>query len=196
MTTCATYQSHKILTEQDFEPVSLEEAKLHLRVDQSEEDAYITALINAARVSCENYTGVHFVRKTVKEYHAYFPYEFTLRVPNVDSVSTVAYIDENGDSQTFPTTNVDIDTESLQCRITVKDEYSWPSVDDVYNAVSIEYTVGYEDAASVPQPVKQAMLLMIGKWYQNREDDGGRLQIRKLPTASENLLNQYREWEI
>jgi uncharacterized phiE125 gp8 family phage protein len=35
--------------------------------------------------------------------------------------------------------------------------------------IQVTYVAGYGAAASVPQKYKQAMLLLIGHWYENRE---------------------------
>lgn len=47
----------QLLTPPTAEPVSLVEAKLHLRVDFNDDDALITSLITAARQAAETITG-------------------------------------------------------------------------------------------------------------------------------------------
>jgi uncharacterized phiE125 gp8 family phage protein len=52
---------------------------------------------------------------------------------------------------------------------------------------------GYgDDAEDVPQAIRQAMMLMIGHWYENREDTLGVGNIQRIPQGSEYLLWPYR----
>ena len=66
-------------------------------------------------------------------------------------------------------------------------DYSWPSTVDHPEAVKVAYQAGFGAANVVPKGIKQAMLLMIGHWYENRQDS-----IRKMPTQAEWLLRRYR----
>jgi uncharacterized phiE125 gp8 family phage protein len=69
---------------------------------------------------------------------------------------------------------------------------SWDGIDpNRLNSVTVRYVVGYADAASVPAPLKQAMLLMIGDMYERRQDS-----IKQLPSASEYLMNPYRVFQF
>jgi len=63
----------------------------------------------------------------------------------------------------------------------------FPQTFAIPDAVAVEYEAGYSDAASVPAPIKMAMLLTIADWYDNRTDG-----VRTMPTAAEILLNKYR----
>lgn len=193
---CPTYQSFEIDSTASFEPITLAEAKMHLRVDHDDEDDYINALIQAARVSCENYTEQHFVQKTIKEYHDDFPSTIYLRVPNVSSLTSIKYQDAESVEQTFASSKYEADLKSFTARVTPVSTESWPSAKDIFNAVTIEYLAGYTSADNVPMPVKQAMKLIIAKWYEYREDNLGRQNSKSLPSTAEALLNQYRVWVL
>ena len=55
-----------VLSEIISEPITLSEAKNYLRVDYSEDDALITALITSARVRLEQYAGVAMTERTLQ----------------------------------------------------------------------------------------------------------------------------------
>jgi len=65
-----------------------------------------------------------------------------------------------------------------------------PTLSTKINRVSITFTAGYTNTDPVnpiPSVIIKAMLLMIGHWYENREDS-----VRKMPTAAEWLLQDKR----
>ena len=91
----------KVVTPPAAEPLSTAEAKLHLRVDHSADDALITALIVAAREHVENYLVGSLVEQTRAVYLSAWPYSpFRLPCGPVQSIESVKYEDENGDTQT------------------------------------------------------------------------------------------------
>lgn len=150
------------------EPITLEEAKLHLRVTQAADDMLITALIAAARVHVEQVCE-HALMAQVWTMRADRFEGLTLPGGNVRSVTSISYLDSAGASQTLPLNQVVIDTTRVPARVTLAANQSWAVVAAQANAVSVVYEVGYSDAAAVPAPIKAAMLLIIGDLYENRE---------------------------
>jgi uncharacterized phiE125 gp8 family phage protein len=153
-------------TEPAAEPVTLAEAKLHLRVDHSEEDAYITSLITAARLMCEQRTGKTLVSSGWTAYADYFPAELELPNPSVTAVASITYVDTNGTTQTLDPSAYRVNMVADPARIQPVTE--WPATDDRMNAVVVVYTAGYANAAAVPVPLKQWCLLAIGDMYEHR----------------------------
>lgn len=145
------------------EPITLAEAKLHLRVDHADEDAYITSLITAARVICEQRTGRSIPVSTWVARADDFSDTLELPFPPLVSVTSVQYVDVYGDTQTVPSGDYRVDVYSEPCRIGPVTE--WPIADDRINAVIVTYQAGYTDC---PVPLKQWMLLAIGDMYENR----------------------------
>ena len=190
-------QSHKIITAASVEPVTLNEAKLHLKMDGvTADDALIETLIEAARQSAEEYCGIKFIDTVVEDVFDRFPKGgfqnndcFYLMVGNVSSVDYVKYYDENGSLQTWNTSQYLVDNYRKQARICLMPNVTFPTYDsDRANGVLVRYNAGFgATAADVPAVIKQAILLIIGYLYNNRED-----KIKNLPSLSEHLLQPYK----
>jgi len=174
------------------EPVSKEDAKAHLRVDGTDDDAYITALIVTARRHVEAILRRALMPQTWKLVLDSWPDDvLKLPKPPLTSVSSVAYLDEDGESQTFASANYVVDTNSEPGRLTLAKGASWPS-GELYTlgAVQIQFVAGYADADAVPQEYKQAILLLAGHFYENREAvvAAQGANIQELPMAVQALL--------
>ena len=178
------------------EPLTSAETKLHLRVEITEDDALIGNLIKAARQYAEEYTRRQLITATWKLYLDEFPDVITLFRPPLQTTGTsIQYVDDNGITQTLAASVYQIDTTSVLPRIRPAYGQSWPSTRPIMNAVITTYKNGYGDAAtSVPEPIRQALRLLVGHWYENRESVSGvRLEI--VPHAVELLLWPYRVLE-
>jgi uncharacterized phiE125 gp8 family phage protein len=154
------------------EPVTLDMAKAHLRVDDGEEDALIAQIIATAREWCEDFQRRSYVTQTWRLTLDEFPCadEISIPRPPLASVSSITYVDTNGDTQTLATTVYAVDTDAEPGRVYLKYNQTWPSTRDITNAVTITFVAGYgADDGYVPAKVKQAMLLLIGHWFENRE---------------------------
>lgn len=152
------------------EPVSLTAAKRHCRIDTVDSDSVLRGLIVAAREWCENRLGQQFMPATWRMKLDCFPcWELELPRPPLVAVSSITYLDAAGTSQTLSSTKYRVDTDSRPGRITPNYANIWPITYPVMQAVTVAYTAGYADSDSVPQSIKQAMLLLIGHWYENRE---------------------------
>lgn len=152
------------------EPLDLATAKLHCRVDGSDEDALITALIVAAREKAEHETGRALVTQTWELVHDEFLWGCLLRKSPVQSVTSVKYLDaDSGVEQTLDPAEYLLDKDSEPGAVVPAYGKSWPGTYAVPNAVRVRYVCGYGAAAAVPQAIKQWMLLAIGTMYAQRE---------------------------
>lgn len=191
----------KLITPPAAEPVTLAEAKAHCRVDHSADDARISAYIAAARQDCERWTGRAFVTQTWELVIDEFPEdEIQIPLPPLQSVVSVKYDDGNGTEQTIASTEYVVDDVSEPGWV-VPAIGGWPSTFDGINAVRVQFVAGYAPdtnspvdlAANVPPSIKQAILLLTGQYYDNREDIVVGTTVYRLPTgASESLLRMFR----
>ncbi|MBL4763500.1 MAG: phage head-tail connector protein [Gammaproteobacteria bacterium] len=159
--------SFKLTTKPAFEPVSLTEAKDHLRVTDDAEDAEISVVIKSAREYCETYTGRPLITQTWKYYGRCFGNEVEL-MPNLQSISSVKYIDNDGNQQTINPSNYKADTVSEFGVLYPAYEYAWPSVRNVRNAVEVEFVCGYGGIDDVPKIINQALKLLLTHWDEDR----------------------------
>ena len=179
------------------EPITATEAKLHCRVDISTDDSLIAALIVAARQYCEYYTGRAFVTRTLRADICYFYDQTRLPHKPIQSISSVKYYNTASPSVL---TTLDSGVYALVRDMVVRnDGQTWPSVYPRLDAIEITYVAGYEStsspldyAAAVPDAIKQAMYLVIGDLYENREGQvlyPGQIQVNKTVNM---LLDSYR----
>lgn len=184
----------EIVTPPAVEPVSLAEAKLHLRVSIDDDDTLITSLIAAARLRAEALLRQTLIATTFDWFLDGFPASANgyfnrlvrlqgpgpqwlpngaaiLIVPNrpLVSVASVKYYDPAGVLQAVDPATYFVST-GLGSRIQPLVGHVWPVVRPQIDGVVIRYTAGYADASAVPENVKAAMKLMIGTWYEHREE--------------------------
>lgn len=183
------------------EPVSLTEAKLHLRLAAdataaaayTAEDTLLSALIQAARERAEAITRRAFVTQTWEMYLDEWPREGFIRLPlpPLQSVTSVKYTDADGVEHTF--TDWTADTASLPGRVVLNYGAAWPSETmRTNNPIAVQFVAGYGDAAAVPASIRAAMLLMIGHLYENREESIAGVSITAIPMGAEALLSPFR----
>lgn len=192
------------------EPVSLAEAKLHLRVDFSDDDTLISALIAAARQAAETITGRQLVTARWKLVLDAFPGPSLMGVPAgrpftlpghailipkvpVQSIVAINYLDMGSILQTMPAPNYAVDLACEPARITPVFGQIWPITLPQIGAVSVTFDAGYGNAPAVPEGIKRWMLIRIGSLYQNREEIAAmaRGSITPLPFI-DGLLDPYR----
>lgn len=182
----------KLITPAIALAVSLAEAKLHLRVDASDEDTLITAMITAATEAAEQATGRAIMPQTWELTLDAFPDAFQLtRVP-VASVISLKYWDVAGTQQTLGSMLYTLDNADDFNFHYVVPAYgaSWPDTRDQINAVALRYVAGYADAAGVPDSIKAWIKLQVGAMYENRMAEGP-VQTYALGFA-DRLLDRYK----
>jgi len=179
-------------------PISLAEAKANMRVDGTDEDALITSLIGAAVDLIDGWSGILgrcVFTQTWRQDFQDFPSGRMIRLPldPVQSV-TVVYSDTANVEQTLSGTFYSLHTDDVGPFLWLLDGQNWPSVNDRLDAVRIEMVVGYGAASDVPNSIKQALFLMVGHWYENREASGKSMQ--EIPLGVYALLAPYRRISI
>lgn len=164
-----------LVTPPSEEPVTLAEAKLHLRVDGTSDDTLIARLITQAREWVEAYTRRGLVTQTWLGYEAFFPTQITLGRGPVTAVTQVEYTDPAGTVVALDPSQYRLFGLSPNRRPRIVPAYGvvWPSTRKQEDAVRVTFTVGYGAAASVPARFKQAILLHAGWHYEHREPLSG-----------------------
>ncbi len=186
----------KLITPPSGQPIDLDDAKLHLRLtDDTTDDPLVMALIERARLYCEKHTGRAFGTQTWEAYLNYWPGRnyIDLPMPPLQSVTSVKYVDSTG-TETTMTEDTDylVDADSDIGRIVLPYGKSWPSfVAYPINPIRIRFVAGYTD---LPEPLQQAMLLLVGNWYENREEVadmiGGKME--RVHFGANALMAQYK----
>lgn len=178
-------------------PVSLAEAKAHLRVEQGDDDTLIGALIDAATERLDGWSGILgrcMVTQTWRFDFAEFSSCGYLRLPmgKVQSLA-VSYRDEDGEAQTFSSGLYRVTADALGPVVALNDGEAWPPTATRPDAVSVTAVLGYGNAEAIPAPLKAAILLMVGDLWRFTETAtvGSVTEVPMSMTVS-NLIAPYR----
>jgi uncharacterized phiE125 gp8 family phage protein len=167
------------------EPLTQAEAKNHLKVDGSDDNDAIDRLISTGRTLVEEITGTKLASQTVVMRCSDWSDLSKLPIAPIVSVSSVTYLDSAGATQTLSTDVYEGVLHGLEPHIRLKLNQSWPSVRDASDAITVTAVAGY---ASLPAPVKSAMLLTIAALYDGRSEGS-------IPKGAMDLLDtNYRRF--
>ena len=160
-----------VVVEPAEEPVSLEQAKRHGNILITSDDSQVSEDITEAREYCEGVSGRQFVTATRKIVMDGFPLGvIVVPRPPLQSVSSIAYTDENGAPQTWLNTLYQVDTDSEPGRVAPIDGETYPSTQGgTFGTVVVTYLAGYGGAADVPPRYKLAIRRRVAMSYVIRE---------------------------
>lgn len=207
------YRSHirtygvRVISEPANEQITLEEARLHLRLDsynsppEHEDDQWILDNIPTARAWCEFDSGRSLAPKVLEVSYPAFPHAWSnclgdeLRLPfgPIAGVDSVAYSDSDGAAQVMDSAVYTVDISSELGYVYPIVNTSWPSTSSRPNAVRVRYQAGYTTPLDspndfpLPKAFKSAMLLVLGHLYENREDST-ELKLELLPKGASALM--------
>ncbi|MDR3591578.1 MAG: head-tail connector protein [Negativicutes bacterium] len=156
--------------------MTLSEAKLYLRVEDevTDDDTRIGDMITSAREYCEGYQNRAYLQQSWEVSFDHWPERiFNIPLPPLQEITAIICTDKDGIEATIDSDSYLVDTKSTPGRVALKSGQKWPSVALApISGFRVEFTAGYESAETVPKRIKQAMLLLIGHWYLNREPVG------------------------
>lgn len=188
-------QQLKLITPPTEWPVTLDEAKLHCKVDAVDEDLLLQAFIRSATGMAEHQTGRRLMPQTWQlTLDAVPSHGVQLSHVPVKSISSINYIDTNGVSQLWAPTNYTLNNSNDYGVAFICPSYgmTWPSMRAQMDALRITFVCGYDSAALVPEEFKHWIKLMVGAMFTNREayDED---QVYSLGFA-DRLLDRYKVW--
>lgn len=169
----------RLVTAPVVEPVSLDEAKEHLRVEMemTDEDPLIDSMTRSVRAECESIARRAFVTQTWDLILDAWPTTGVIEVPlpPLQSVTSITYVDSDEIGYTMPATDYGVDADSEPGRIYLKAGKSWPggSLRQVAG-VKVRFVAGFSSADLVPDIYKAAIRLGLDVYYNNR--DGASVQ--------------------
>lgn len=192
------YRSLTRATPPAVEPVTVSEAKAHLRVDVSDDDAYIATLITAAREWCEQYLDRTLIDTQWTMRLDSFPYEIELPRPPIASAGTatavtLTYTLGDDSTATLSSTQYRVDRNSTPGVVRQLRAGTWPANLDDYNAVAVTWWAGYgASGTSVPAAIRHAILMLVAHWYENRNTVLVGSISKPLEYAVESLLSSQK----
>lgn len=183
--------SYQIVTGPSSEPITLSEAKLHLRVDGTDEDSLIQTLISSARQMAEAYTWRPLMPQTWKLFsdrNEVGDYLILNKAP-VTSIVSVSYKNDANAYVTLSPSAYETDLVGEPARIKI---INHPVVSDKLNAWCVEFQCGYSGQNTVPDAIKAAIKLIVAHLYEHREDVVIGTIVSTLDNNSKWLLDPYR----
>lgn len=177
--------------------LSLADAKAHLHLEGSDEDAYIEGLVAAATSHLDGYAGIlgqALITQTWRQRFDQFPKSDAIRLPvgPLLAVSSISYFDTAGAAQSF--TDYLTTSDEVGPMVVLKDDARWPSTATRPDAVTVTWTAGFGAAASdVPQAIPLAAKMLVAHWHANREAVNIGNISSELPLTVAALLSPFRK---
>lgn len=157
-----------VVTGPTEEPITLGQAKKHIEIasENRHHDAAIETWIQAAREQWEKDTDTAVLTQTLSVTAPYF-YD-CMRLPRrpIQSITSITYYDGDNAQQTLDTSIYQLDIPGRKIRLGYLQ--NWPTAALRWDAITITYVAGHSAVSAVPAIAKQAMLLLIGGWFEER----------------------------
>lgn len=196
-----------LVTGPAIEPITTAEAKTHLNVSGTSKDTYIDTLIVTARKQIERYLNRALITQSWKVYYDCWKHELLIpfgRLQIADDTPgpaspVVKYYDINGTQQTLTeSTYYWVVTTTDPARIVRKYDATYPELQyGRPDAIEIAFTAGFGSAATaIPDEIKHAMKLLIGKYYEHRSDVVIGQSVQSIPSYITDLIHSYKLYEF
>lgn len=174
------------------EPVTISEAKKQVEVAQSDtsHDAILLRLITAARQQWEKDTGEYYVQRQMELQLPEFA-EFQFPHRPVSQINEIKYYDVANTINTLDTAVYQLDRARSQLRL--GDGQTWPTTTQRWDAVFIDYVLGAStNSTTVPAVARQAMLLLVGYYFEQRGDNDRANDMRAYEAlVAKNIRSSY-----
>ena len=173
--------------------VSPSDLRHHLRIDAREDDQLLLRLELSALAHIEDKIGAVLMSRTVTMSIDSFPIYENIQLPvqPATAVSSIVYRDENGNDQTLDDSQYHLNITGNFGEIAPAPGAQWPAVFEDKKSITIKYRAGYESPNEVPEPIRLAVMLLVGHWYEHREASSSS-NLRDIPIGVDSLIAPYR----
>ncbi len=189
--------SLKPLTPPVAEPVSEADAMAHLRLETSGESALIARLITVARMQVETWTGRALItqswRWSLDRWPAGRAGILTIPKPPLQSVDQILLFDGQGQAAVWDQQNYEVDAGNDSARLIPRTGVLPPSPGRRAAGIAIDFSCGYGAVGTdIPAPIRQAILMLIAHYYENRELAAPATGMAPVPQGPAALLAPYK----
>jgi uncharacterized phiE125 gp8 family phage protein len=159
---------------------------------------HVADLIATARETCEEYQNRAYLTQTWELWLDAWPPVVEIPRPPLQSIVSIKWYDRDNAEHIIDAADYFADVNSEPGRVLMNPGKSWPANLRPASGISITFTAGHAEAASVPRRVRQAILLLVAEWYLNREatsltGKGGAEKFnREIPFGVTRLLDYDR----
>lgn len=172
------------------EPVTLTEAKSHLRLETSDEDALINSLIKAARAHCEALTGLALMTQNFRLLLDGWPETRVIQIPKspVQTIDSVSVYNIEGVPQPVTLSGIALDGHARPARLLLKE---MPTSAQEINGIEIDFTAGFGTENEIPPELKRAMLLHVAVMFELRGAVSEDMQPAGVPQGYAALISPW-----
>ncbi|MEP3197080.1 MAG: head-tail connector protein [Lentilitoribacter sp.] len=172
------------------EPITLDEAKAHLRLDHDSEDDLLNLLIATAREYLESQTQLALMTQSWRLCLDNWPTDHCVKLHKspVQSIDQIEQFDGNGDAQVVSTSEMLLDSNAHPARLYIN---SQSDPEQVINGIEITFTAGFHSASEVPDMLKRALLIHIAQMYEFRGVVSPSMQPAAVPNGYAALINPW-----
>jgi uncharacterized phiE125 gp8 family phage protein len=160
----------------------------------TDDDTYVNGLIASALDIVEKITNRKIITQTWEYYLDQFPEGRSFYIPfgSLQSITSIKYYDAGGTLLTFDSANYQYEINNILGIVQLYNLANYPVTQpEKLSAIIIKFICGYGAAASVPVPIKQAILMLVSVWYENREPVSEKNMVN-VPMTFDFLLNSFR----
>lgn len=183
------------ITPPPIEPITLEAAKLFLRLDDDAENDFISDLIRSAREQVETLCRQSLIERPQRlTFVPPFDRILYLNIAPIKSVTAMTLHLADGEDEVVSLDDLKINLRALPASVQKQTLglWSWHSRPEI-KAISVEVLAGYgESAEDIPMPLRQAMLLLIGQGYEHRSGT----ELPGIPMMVDALVMPYRSLKL
>ena len=187
----------KLITPSALTPVTLTEAKDHLKVTGTDSDTLIQTYLNAAIKRVENYRQSPVMDSEWELYAKYWPTSINLQKHPVSAINSVKYYDDDNVLQTVTASDYRLQDFRVPCRLEFDGDFTEPSTYDREYPIIVNFNAGYGYAASASYAlIKQVIFLELGTYHEIRQTEmaGMGLSNVQMKNASTELLDGETMW--
>lgn len=176
------------------EPLTLDLAKKHCRVDGSSQDDLMNENIISARHEVERFTRRRLVSQTVELRLDCFGSRIEIPTAPVQSITSISYLDASGVEQVVDPSAYRLIRSRELVSIIPQSGNVWPAALCEPDSVRVLCVVGYGSAADVPAPFVTAMRLLVGHYNEHREGIIVGTSSSELPLGVKDILMRHVLW--
>jgi uncharacterized phiE125 gp8 family phage protein len=187
----------KLITPTTLSPVTLSEAKAHLKVTSTDEDTLIQLYLDAAIKRVENYRQAPIMSSEWELYAKTWEYNFNLQKHPVTAINSVKYYDDSNVLQTLSSSNYRLHDFRQPCRVEFdSNNFDGPSTYDREWPIVVNFQAGYAAASGVPANIKHAVLFELGTYNEIRQTEmaGMGLANVQMKNVSMELVDADSMW--
>lgn len=186
-----------LVTAPTSQPLNRTDVKQFSNIDHSQDDTLIDSLIQAATSYFDGRDGIlgrALITQTWARTLSWFPERIRLPLGPVASITSVKYYDIDDVEQTLGASTYELRRDDVGAYAQLAWEQTWPNYTPRPDGITVTWVAG-TTASLMPRAIRQAMLMLVAHWYENRETVVIGVTAMDIPFAVNALIAPFRRQE-